>query len=190
LDHDSTLALNAAVALVNTDDRQAGVDSLATTEALTRWLDDERISGDRTGTDAELRAVRRLRARLREVFLAADAGDRDRVVDDLNELIRDAGALPHMVEHDGEPLHLHFTPSDAPVAHRLGAEMAVALARVVCDSGLDRLRVCGSPGCTSVLVDLSRNRSRRYCDARCANRQHVAAYRARSRDTGEESGED
>jgi predicted RNA-binding Zn ribbon-like protein len=64
--------------------------------------------------------------------------------------------------------------------------MAVALARVVCDSGLDRLRVCGSPGCTSVLVDLSRNRSRRYCDTRCANRQHVAAYRARSRDTGED----
>jgi hypothetical protein len=31
-----------------------------------------------------------------------------------------------------------------------------------------------------VLVDLSRNRSRRFCDVNgCANRAHVAAYRAR-----------
>jgi predicted RNA-binding Zn ribbon-like protein len=33
-----------------------------------------------------------------------------------------------------------------------------------------------------VFVDLSRNRSRRYCDSRtCGNRLHVAAYRARQR---------
>jgi predicted RNA-binding Zn ribbon-like protein len=181
LDHDSIVALGAAVALVNTDDRPAGVDSMATVDELARWLDDQRISGAREGTEAELRGVRRLRERLREVFDAAAGGDRDRVVADLNRLISDAGALPHMVEHDGEPLHLHFTPPDAPVHHRLGAEMAVALARVVCESGLDRLRVCGSPDCESVLVDLSRNRSRRYCDTQCANRQHVAAYRARAR---------
>lgn len=179
MDHDSIVALGAAVALVNTDDHDGGVDALATVDQLARWLDDERISGEREGTEAELRAVRRLRKRLREVFAAADEGDRDRVVADLNQLIGDAGALPHMVEHDGEPLHLHFTPPDAPVHHRLGAEMAVALARVVCESGLDRLRVCESPDCDSVLVDLSRNRSRRYCDTQCANRQHVAAYRER-----------
>jgi predicted RNA-binding Zn ribbon-like protein len=33
-----------------------------------------------------------------------------------------------------------------------------------------------------VLVDLSRNRSKRYCDSRtCGNRLHVAAYRERQR---------
>jgi predicted RNA-binding Zn ribbon-like protein len=181
LDHDSILALGAAVALVNTDDRHAGVDTLTSVDELAAYLDHEHISGERTGTEAELRAVRRLRGRIREVFEAADRADRDRVVVDLNRLIGDAGALPHMVEHDGEPLHLHFTPPDAPVHHRLGAEMAIALARVVCDSGLDRLRICESPDCDNVLVDLSRNRSRRYCATRCANRQHVAAYRARSR---------
>jgi predicted RNA-binding Zn ribbon-like protein len=181
LDHDSILALGAAVALVNTDDREAGIDALDTVAALARYLDDGNISGERAGTDAELRGVRRLRDRLRQVFEAADEGDRDQVIDDLNRLIADAGALPHLVEHDGEPLHLHFTPPDAPVHHRLGAEMAIALAQVVCDSGLDRLRICESPDCRSVLVDLSRNRSRRYCDTQCANRQHVAAYRARAR---------
>jgi predicted RNA-binding Zn ribbon-like protein len=33
-----------------------------------------------------------------------------------------------------------------------------------------------------VLVDLSRNRSKRYCDSRtCGNWLHVAAYRARQK---------
>lgn len=181
MDHDSLLALEAAVALVNTDDREAGVDGLTTTEAVAAFLDDHDISGERAGNENELRAVRRLRARVRRMFEAADQGDRDRVVDDLNQMLGETSALPRLVEHDGHPLHMHFTPSDAPVHHRLGAEMAVALARVVCDSGLDRLRICGSPGCEDVLVDLSRNRSRRYCSTQCANRQHVAAYRDRAR---------
>ena len=45
-----------------------------------------------------------------------------------------------------------------------------------------RLAVCAAPDCEHVLVDLSRNRSKRYCDSRtCGNRLHVAAYRARQR---------
>ena len=44
---------------------------------------------------------------------------------------------------------------------------------------LDRLRVCASETCTDVLVDLSKNRSRRFCEASCGNRASVAAYRAR-----------
>ena len=90
-------------------------------------------------------------------------------------------AVPRLVEHDGNPIHFHFTPAGAPLHHRLGAEMGVALAIVVQDGGLERLRVCDSPDCDNVLVDLSRNRSRRYCSTLCANRQHVAAYRARQR---------
>ena len=43
-----------------------------------------------------------------------------------------------------------------------------------------RLRCCEAPGCQAVFTDLSRNRSRRYCDTgNCGNRQHVAAYRDR-----------
>jgi predicted RNA-binding Zn ribbon-like protein len=45
---------------------------------------------------------------------------------------------------------------------------------------LGRLRVCAADDCDAVLVDLSRNRSRRYCDTgNCGNRTNVAAYRAR-----------
>jgi predicted RNA-binding Zn ribbon-like protein len=127
LDHDSQRAVDEAVALVNAEqEADAGGDMLATTATLAAFLDDRNISGSRAGTEAELRAMHRLRGRLRTVF-----------------------------------------------------ELAVASAIVVRDGGLDRLRVCASPDCGSVFVDVSRNRSRRYCDTLCANRQHVAAYRQR-----------
>ena len=50
-------------------------------------------------------------------------------------------------------------------------------------SGTQRLRLkirrCEAEGCGAALVDLTKNRSRRFCDASCANRTHAAAYRAR-----------
>ena len=56
----------------------------------------------------------------------------------------------------------------------------MALAFVLVAGERQRLATCDAPGCERVLVDLSRNRSRRYCDSRtCGNRLHVAAYRAR-----------
>jgi predicted RNA-binding Zn ribbon-like protein len=179
LDHDSEHVIGELVALVNGDGHDGEADVLASVESLIAFLDEHDISGSRPAAEAEVRAVRRLRSRLRGVFEAATAGDRDAVVAELNALIADAGAVPYLTEHDGNPLHLHYTPLNAPVHHRLGAEMAVTLAIVVRDGGLERLRLCASPDCGDVLVDLSRNRSRLYCDAQCANRQHVAAYRRR-----------
>ena len=67
-----------------------------------------------------------------------------------------------------------------PLAQRMGAEMAMALADLIRAGELRRLKTCAAPGCTAVLVDLSRNRSRMFCDTgNCGNRQHVAAYRER-----------
>jgi predicted RNA-binding Zn ribbon-like protein len=180
-DHDTAWALQVVVDLVNSDDPRTGVDALATAGALAAFLTDHAITGSRAGTDAELRAVHRLRRRLRGVFERADDGDRYGVVAALNGLIEAMGPAPRLVEHDGLPLHLHYTPADAPLDRRLGAEMSVALAIAVRDGGAGRLRVCESPDCGRVLVDLSKNHSRRYCDAQCANRQHVAAYRRRRR---------
>ncbi|HEY8527980.1 MAG TPA: CGNR zinc finger domain-containing protein [Acidimicrobiales bacterium] len=179
LDHDSEHVLAELTDLVNGDGRDGGPDVLASLDSLVAFLDAHEISGSRPTTESELRAVRRLRSRLRGVFERAAAGDRDAVVAEINALIAEAKAVPYLIEHDGNPLHLHYTPLDAPVHHRMGAEMAIALAIVVRDGGLERLRVCAAPGCGNVVVDLSRNRSRLYCGAQCANRQHVAAYRRR-----------
>ena len=183
LDHDTATCVAEVVDLVNTDDRKTGRDRLTTAAELVDYLDRHRISGERAGTDAELRAVRRLRGRLRAIFDAAATGDQDRLVADVNRLMAEAGAVPQLVQHDGTPLHLHFTPANAPLHHRLGAEMAMALAVVVRDGGPERIRVCESPDCGRVLIDVSRNRSRRYCDTQCGNRQHVATYRARRSST-------
>ena len=44
---------------------------------------------------------------------------------------------------------------------------------------LERLRLCAADDCDNVHVDLSKNRSRRFCGTLCANRTNVAAYRTR-----------
>jgi predicted RNA-binding Zn ribbon-like protein len=131
-----------------------------------------------TGPD-DVAAVQRLRTRLRRVF---ETDDETEAVAILNALLAEAGALPQLTDHDGEPWHLHFTPPDAPLVHRLAAETAMGLAVVLRDGGFDRLRVCAQGDCDDAFVDASRNRSRRFCDpATCGNRAHVAAYRARRR---------
>lgn len=70
-------------------------------------------------------------------------------------------------------------PRDAPLATRMAVEAAMALADLVRAGELGRLRICAHPDCANVLVDLSKNRSRRFCEAGCGNRAAVSAYRAR-----------
>ena len=42
-----------------------------------------------------------------------------------------------------------------------------------------RISICADDTCEALALDLSRNRSKRYCSTTCANRNAVAAYRAR-----------
>ena len=55
----------------------------------------------------------------------------------------------------------------------------MAMVDVVRADELSRLAVCADETCNGLVLDLSRNRSRRYCNAACGNRIAVAAYRAR-----------
>lgn len=57
----------------------------------------------------------------------------------------------------------------------------MALLDVVRADEGSRLGVCADDDCEGVVLDLSRNRSRRYCSVACTNRNAVAAYRARQR---------
>jgi predicted RNA-binding Zn ribbon-like protein len=58
--------------------------------------------------------------------------------------------------------------------------VADALADLIRVGELRRLKICAAPDCQAVLIDLSRNRSRIFCDTgNCGNPQHVAAYRQR-----------
>lgn len=173
--HDTERALVAAVALVNTADDGAGGDKLADIQALDEFFRAYGWTGRHEHTAAELRAVRGLRPRLRQIWYE----DEDGVVEIVNSLLREARALPQLIKHDDEPYHLHATSRDAPLVTRMAVEAAMAFVDVVRGGELDRLRVCGYPGCGNVMVDLSRNRSRRFCDATCGNLAAVHAYRAR-----------
>jgi predicted RNA-binding Zn ribbon-like protein len=169
--HDTEVALAAAAALVNTEE-EGGLDSL---DELDSFVAEWGWTGSRRRTRAELDAVRALRPRLRQVWYEDDDG----AVLIVNELLRDAHALPQLVKHDEWGYHLHATSPDAPLADRMAVEAAMAFVDVIRTGELGRLRICAADDCDDVLVDLSKNRSRRFCEYGCGNRVAVAAYRAR-----------
>jgi predicted RNA-binding Zn ribbon-like protein len=180
LAHDTARDIVAAAALVNTNAR--GVETLTDPGALDVFLDKHGFTGRRDGTAAELAQVKAIR---RQVRVGWETRDTAEVVGLANRLLRDAHARPWLIDHDGWGYHLHVTELDAPLAHRLAAEAGMAFADLIRTGELDRLRSCDADDCDAVLVDLTRNRSRRYCDTgNCGNRQHVAAYRARRKTAG------
>lgn len=170
--HDTELSLAAAAAWVNTGSE---VEQLPDTAALDTFVTEWGWTGSRAGDAAELAAVRALRPRLRRLWLL----DRDEVTALVNELLMEFRALPQLVRHDRFDYHLHATPSDAPLADRMAVEAAMAMVDVIRADELSRLRICANDDCNDVLVDLSRNRSKRYCDLVCSNRAAVRAYRSR-----------
>jgi predicted RNA-binding Zn ribbon-like protein len=175
--HDIARSLSQAVDLVNS--RHGDQELLGDLVALRAFLDEHDVSGSRALSRDDLEEVHALRPRLRAVWTARDMRTAAAVV---NGMVAEACALPQLTDHDGYDWHLHWTAPSARVASRLAADAGMALAEVLRDEGLERLRTCEAPGCEAVFVDLSRNRSRRYCDTgNCGNRMHVAAYRARLR---------
>lgn len=175
--HDTELALTAAAALVNTAGDDEGLPDVS---ALDAFFGAYGWTGRHEHSETELRSVRALRPRLRRIWQE----DEDGVVEIVNRLLRESHALPQLIRHDEEPYHLHASSRDAPLATRMAVEAAMAFVDVVRSGELSRLRVCDYPGCGNVMIDLSKNRSKRFCDAGCGNRAAVTAYRARKAAAG------
>ncbi len=175
--HDTELALLQTAALVNTQSRDG--DELETQAGLDAFFRSYPFSGAIRRTPDELAEVRAIRPAIRAVWTA---GDRDTAAALVNAILADADARPYLSKHDQWDWHLHLTGPEAPLAQRLAAEAAMGFLDVVRDDELDRLKLCAADDCDDVLVDLSRNSSKRYCDTgNCGNRANVAAYRARKR---------
>jgi predicted RNA-binding Zn ribbon-like protein len=169
--NDTEEGLRSAAALVNTGDGE----QLPDVASLTRFARDWNWTGNLALDEAELDAVRGLRPRLRALW----DGDEHAVVESVNGLLREFNALPQLVRHDSWDYHIHAVPREAPLSARMAVEAAMAFVDLVRSKELSRLRTCASPDCGNVLVDLSKNRSRRFCESGCGNRAAVAAYRAR-----------
>jgi predicted RNA-binding Zn ribbon-like protein len=180
--HDTTAALVLAADLVNTQPGRAGkTDGLPDTAALEQFLDARQMVPRGAGSPADLDAVRTLRSRLLAAWAATGPAALAVIA---NDLLDQSGARPWLTDHNGT-WHLHVTRADASLVHRIAAQAGFALADLVRLGETGRLRQCLAPDCDAVLIDLSRNRSRMYCDTgNCGNRQHVAAYRARQTQGG------
>ncbi|MGH8827029.1 MAG: CGNR zinc finger domain-containing protein [Jiangellaceae bacterium] len=177
--HDVEHSLVAAVDLVNSDPVTGGEEMLPDLEALRRFVSDHKVSDIGAMTNADLQAVRALRPRLREVFVAESTAHAAKLI---NDLLSGAKLCPRLTDHDGYDWHMHFFAPGSAIAEHLLIDAGIALSFVVVAGEHERLQVCDAPDCDRVLVDLSRNRSKRYCDSRtCGNRLHVAAYRERRR---------
>jgi predicted RNA-binding Zn ribbon-like protein len=185
--HDTTAALVLAADLVNTaPGAGAPAEAIPDADALEKFLAEHQVVPRRGALPADVAPVRALRSRLLAGWEAAGTAPSKetaipRLAAVINELLDDSDARPWLVDHGGGwGWHLHVTKPDAPLVHRIAAQAAFAFADLVRLGETERLRRCAAPSCQAVLVDLSRNRSRLYCDTgNCGNRQHVAAYRAR-----------
>ncbi|GGG17173.1 hypothetical protein GCM10007304_34160 [Rhodococcoides trifolii] len=175
--HDIEVSLVWSAALINTE--RNGEELLSDPATLDALLDEYEWTGRRDGTPIELEQVRQLRPALRRMWLFADL---DSLVGDVNTMLGDGHAAPRLARHGDWGWHLHVSQDAAPLVERIMAECAVAFAELVRTDQLNRLKLCEADECDAVLIDLSRNRSRRFCDTgNCGNRTNVAAYRARKR---------
>lgn len=167
--HDTELCLQAAVELVNLDE--------LTVESLDEFYRHWGYTSPHDRSEAELAEVAALVPRLRAMLLAS----RDEAVPLVNAMLAESHALPQLVRHDPLDWHVHVAPPEAPLATWIAAESALAMVDVIRDDETSRLQVCADEDCDDVVLDLSRNRSKRFCSVTCGNRNAVAAYRARSR---------
>lgn len=170
--HDTIMSLQAAVVLANS---ALEPDTMTTVAQLDAFFAEFSYSGAHAGDAAELAAVRALRGPLRELLTS----DRDAAVRIVNGMLADHDARPQLVRHDGWDYHLHAIDAGAPLADRIAVETAMAMVDVIRADELGRLSICADDTCAGVVVDLSRNRSRRFCSTACGNRVAAAAYRAR-----------
>lgn len=170
--HDTEVALHAAVLLANS---ALEPDALQTVTDLTALFDDLGYSGRHDADEAELAEVRAIRTRLRALLVT----ERDEAVGLVNAMLAETRALPQLVRHEGYDWHLHCVESDTHLVTRILAETAMAMVDVIRAEEMSRLGICADDACQGVVLDLSRNRSRRFCSTACGNRNAVAAYRAR-----------
>jgi predicted RNA-binding Zn ribbon-like protein len=172
--HDTEVSLQSAVTLANS---ALEPDTLETVEDLDAIYAEFEYTGRRDGDAAELEAVRAIRPVLFELLTA----DRDEAVRIVNEMLDSAGAVPQLVRHDDWDWHLHAVGPERDLPTRILVETAMAMIDVIRSDEMSRLGRCADPDCGGVVLDLSRNRSKRFCSTTCGNRNAVAAYRARQR---------
>lgn len=172
LANDTSTMLQAAVVLANSS---IGTDTLTDPDQLDAWYAEYTHTGQHASSEDELESVRAVRPILYDLL----SRDRDGAAELVNELLAESGTVPQLVRHGDWDWHLHGVSPDAGPATRIVIDTAMAMVDLIRDDEMSRLGICADETCTGIVLDLSRNRSRRFCSTACGNRNAVAAYRAR-----------
>ncbi|MFJ5551275.1 CGNR zinc finger domain-containing protein [Streptomyces sp. NPDC093225] len=170
-----------ALDLVNTRVLDGTVDLLGTPEALADWLTAQAgrlaaVPGPVPEVGApELAAVHAVRDTAARLIAPARAGQAP-PPDALHRLNGHLAAAPaHRELGWGEDGFTAGVRRPAPLADRLAAELAEAVADLLTDPRLDRVRQCEGHDC--VLLFLPAHPRRRWCvPSVCGNRARVARY--------------
>lgn len=169
---DTEETLRAAVWLVNSAEDPDTLTSLSDEAA---FLGQFGYTGRLDRDEAELAGLRGIRSQLRRMLLAP----RDDMAVAVNEALAGISLTPRLARHGPLDWHLHAVADDHPLPERVIVETAMALIDVIRAEEGSRISICADDTCEALALDLSRNRSKRYCSTVCANRNAVAAYRAR-----------
>jgi predicted RNA-binding Zn ribbon-like protein len=174
---DASIAL--AVELVNTWNTYfPEPEHLDSVEDLRRFF---REHGEPKLADAvrarDLPSAQSLRTNLRRAF---EVPSERHAVDALNYVVRGSDAKPQLEGPDGAWGYAFHSQSSDPIS-ALAMRTGLALLDVIRNDGWERFGLCAASPCVAVYVDLSKNRSRKYCSQLCADRMNQAAYRRRQR---------
>ena len=136
-------------------------------------------------SEAALSRARKLRASLYRVLSACSrrleppAGDLDAV----NAMIRPAMTGSELVATASGTTWRW--PAGEGFAHTILWPIARSAAHLLTSGGVDRLVECGGKTCTWLVLDTTKNHSRKYCSAQgCGNRTRVRRHYERQRATG------
>lgn len=160
-------------------------DRIANDAWLTGFLAGAGWGGTPLPDDEGRKRLRRLRAVLRRGVDCLLAGHEvpAEVVGELNRTLA-AAPLVRRLEPGGGGWSLETVAAGEPLDALLAA-IAGSFATVLSEGDPRRIKVCGNPDCRWVIYDESRNRTRRWCDAKeCGNLMKVRSFRARRRASG------
>lgn len=172
---DTEETLRFAVALVDTHPAatRSGADELDI-DSLRALCESFTYTGRFDHDAREVREVAEARDRIKRVWTMPTDG----AVAEVNDMLR--GSSPFLTKHDHFDWHLHATEPDAPLAERMRVEFAIAFADVIRSGATERMRECEADHCEGLVLDLSRNGSKRFCSVRCGNRMNQVAFRERA----------
>jgi len=176
-----------AVRLVNSGVCDADADPLRSCEAFRAFVAERPFLAVPV-TRHDLGRLRLLRSDLAEVFSSAAEDGGRTAADRLNALLTVHPVHPLLVQHDGEPWHIHLSESGS-MTDRYAAASVISMALLLSQLGTDRLGICAIASCDRVYIDGSSNKSRRYCAQHSPARGNVTSLRHQRGQIAASSGE-